>query len=350
VKTTSKKIPIALVGFGSQGRRVAEAISCQKDMKLIGVALCQPDTSAYLAMQIGHPIYFVDPINVKLFEKSGIPFQGSIEELLSKVDLVVDCTPAGVGKQNKEKFYRKFGVKAIFQAGENLKIAGIPAFISSTNYENAHEAMFVRMATPSATALTRTIMPLKERFGVKYIACTLVKAGSETMRAHQGPIDTLVPEPPQRMRIVESELNKMLEKVRIYLSSIRVPSLLLDVQSIFVKLTQRACVNAVTKTLEKAPRVVLIESERGLFSTDAIFEFFRRIRPFSGDIFEVCIWEEQIEINDQIVKLTQTIDPHSVHIPELIDAIRAMTTKTPSKESSRRTDRTLQIMRNRFKV
>jgi hypothetical protein len=78
--------------------------------------------------------------------------------------------------------------------------------------------------------------------------------------------------------------------------------------------------------------VVLIENERGLFSTDAIFEFFRRIRLFAGDIYEVCVWKEQIKVYDQIVEFTQTLDPHSVHIPELIDAIRAVTTKISIKE------------------
>jgi glyceraldehyde-3-phosphate dehydrogenase (NAD(P)) len=128
------------------------------------------------------------------------------------------------------------------------------------------------------------------------------------MRARQGPVDTLVPEPPQRMRLIKSELNKMLGEVRVYLSSIKVPSILLDVQSVFVKLTKRASISAVVELLERVPRVVLIENKKGLFSTDAIFEFFRRIRPFAGDIYEVCVWKEQIEVYDQIVEFTQTLD------------------------------------------
>jgi glyceraldehyde-3-phosphate dehydrogenase (NAD(P)) len=336
------------VGFGSQGRRVAEAISRQEDMELVGVALSQPDISARLAFKIGYPIYLVDSKSAKLFEESKISCKGSMETLLSKAKVVVDCTPSGVGKQNKEKFYRKFGVKAIFQAGEDPKIASIPAFISLIDYEKARNALFVRLTSPSATALTRTILPLQQKFGARRVACTFVRAGSETMRAHQGPVDTLIPESPRATQLIKMELNRILGKVEAFVSSIKVPSILLDMQSIFVKLTKRTSVNAIAELLARTPRVVTISGKTGLFSTDAVFEFFRRIRPFAGDIYEVCVWKEHIQVQGRIIKFTQTLDPHSVHIPEAIDAIRAMTTEISFDESLRLTDKSLCIMKGSF--
>jgi glyceraldehyde-3-phosphate dehydrogenase (NAD(P)) len=348
VKTTPKRIPVALVGFGSQGRRVAEAISRQEDMELVGVALSQPDLSAHLASRIGYPVYFTDSKSARLFKKSEISCQGSIEILISKAKVIVDCTPSGIGKQNKEKFYQKFGVKAIFQAGEDPTIASVPTFISLIDYEKARKAMFVRLASPFATALTRTLLPLQKGFGVKRVACTFVRTGSETMRAHQGPVDTLIPEPPRAMQSIKMELSRMLGTVEVFLSSIKVPSILLDTQSVFVELTNQTSANAVAELLARTPRVVMLSSERGLFSTDTVFEFFRRIRPFSGDIYEVCVWKEQIEVQGHRIKFTQTLDPHSVHIPEAIDAIRAMTTKISFSESLRRTDKSLCIMKGSF--
>jgi len=75
-----------------------------------------------------------------------------------------------------------------------------------------------------------------------------------------------------------------------------------------------------------------------------VSEFFRRIRPFSADIYQVCVWKEQVETQDTALKLTQAIDPHSVHIPEVIDAVRALTTKIPKDESKKLTDRALSIL------
>jgi glyceraldehyde-3-phosphate dehydrogenase (NAD(P)) len=317
-------------------------------MELVGVALSQPDLSAHLASQIGYSVYLVDSNSGKLFKQSEIPFKGSVEELLSKVKLVIDCTPPGIGKKNMERFYLKFGVKTIFQAGEDPRIANLPTFISLVDYEKARKAMFVRIPTPYTTALTRTILPLQEKFGVEHVACTLIKAGSETMRAHQGPVDTLIPEQPQTMELIKQELGKTIGRVKISLSSIKVPSILLDVQSIFVKLTEPPPIDAIFELLARIPRVVVVDGKTGLFSTDRIFEFFRRIRPFAGDIYEVCIWKKQIEISNHTLKFTQTLDSHSVHIPELIDAIRAMTTKTTLTESMRRTDKSLRIMERLF--
>lgn len=271
-----------------------------------------------------------------------------MKNLLSKAKVAVDCTPSGVGKQYKKRFYRKFGVKAIFQAGENPAIAPIPAFVSSIDYQKARKTMFARLASPLATALIRTIQPFQEEYGVKRVICTFVRTGSETMRAHLGPVDTLIPEPPQAMQLTKLELSRMLGKVKFSLSSIKVPSILLDVQSIFVELTKQASASAVARLLAQTPRVVIMSSKRGLFSTDALFEFFRRIRPFSGDMYEVCVWKELMEVQGRTVKFAQTLDPHSVHIPELVDAIRAMTTKISFNESLRRTDKSLCIMKGSF--
>jgi glyceraldehyde-3-phosphate dehydrogenase (NAD(P)) len=40
-----------------------------------------------------------------------MPAAGTIEEMLEKSDLVVDCTPGGIGEKNKP-MYMKVGIKA----------------------------------------------------------------------------------------------------------------------------------------------------------------------------------------------------------------------------------------------
>ena len=115
------KIKIALVGYGSQGRRIAEAVSAQPDMQLVGVGLNEPDISAHMAFRRGFALYATSNENINKFKKAKIAVQGLSSDLLSRIDIVVDATPSGVGKKNKEA-YLKHGVKAIFQAGEQFDV------------------------------------------------------------------------------------------------------------------------------------------------------------------------------------------------------------------------------------
>ena len=127
-------IKVGLVGYGSQGRRIADAISAQKDMELVGVCLKKPDLTAHMAFLKGLPIYVVDEESARLFEQEKVfEVKGTLEDLISTVDVIVDATPAGVGKKNREIFYQPHSVKAIFLAGEAPDVADIPAFVSTIN-------------------------------------------------------------------------------------------------------------------------------------------------------------------------------------------------------------------------
>lgn len=54
------KIKVGLVGYGSQGTRIADAISVQKDMELAGVRLKESDIYALIAFRKGFALYLVD--------------------------------------------------------------------------------------------------------------------------------------------------------------------------------------------------------------------------------------------------------------------------------------------------
>jgi len=51
------RIECLLVGYGSQGTRIAEAISAQPDFQLVGIGLKEPDIFARMAFKRGYPIY-----------------------------------------------------------------------------------------------------------------------------------------------------------------------------------------------------------------------------------------------------------------------------------------------------
>jgi len=332
---------VCLIGYGSQGRRIAEAISAQKDMKLIGICLKEPNLSAHMATMKEFPIYVVDQKDTKRFTKERIEVGGSISDLLSEVDVVVDVTPSGVGKKNKDDFYSKH--KAIFQAGEPFDIADIPVFISKIKYEAARKARYIRIPTPYTVALTRILEPLNVEFGIKEVFCTLIRSGSEPMQASLGPVDTIVPDKTNTLQLIRDEIQHVMPKP-IILSSFKVPTILMSVASIAVRLKKQASLSELKNVLSKDARTIIVKGEEGLFSTDSIFEYIRRVGRSSGDIYEACLWDEQVEIANGKLRLVQAFDSHCVQTPEAIDAIRALTSEVKMEESFNRTNEALRLL------
>ncbi|HEX4920170.1 MAG TPA: glyceraldehyde-3-phosphate dehydrogenase, partial [Candidatus Bathyarchaeia archaeon] len=124
---------VGVNGFGVIGKRVAEAVAKQNDMKLIGVSDVVGDYRVKLGQNKGFAIYASMPEKLPDMKKNGIEVAGTLEELSKKVDVMIDCTPAGLGAKNKV-LYDKAGVKSIFQGGEKHDLTDA-SFNSSCNYE-----------------------------------------------------------------------------------------------------------------------------------------------------------------------------------------------------------------------
>jgi glyceraldehyde-3-phosphate dehydrogenase (NAD(P)) len=94
------KAKIAVNGYGTIEKRVADAVRAQDDMEIIGISKTKPNYEAAVANQLGYDIYA--PVeNIEVFEKAGMSAAGTIKKMIGKTDLVVDYTPGGVGEKNK---------------------------------------------------------------------------------------------------------------------------------------------------------------------------------------------------------------------------------------------------------
>ena len=116
-------IRVAINGYGTIGKRVADAVAAQKDMKVVGVSKTRPNAEAFVAKQRNYPLYIADISKKPAFEKTGLTVAGSVEDMLKNCDVVVDATPGGVGAANKA-IYEKLGVKAIWQGGKTTRWQG----------------------------------------------------------------------------------------------------------------------------------------------------------------------------------------------------------------------------------
>ena len=95
-------IKVGVNGYGTIGGRVADAVTKQKDMELVGVTKFTPDYRAKLAIDKGIQIYVPDAEGAAKFAKAKIPTQGTLQELMKKVDVMVEATDEEVASGNKD--------------------------------------------------------------------------------------------------------------------------------------------------------------------------------------------------------------------------------------------------------
>jgi len=186
------RVKVGVNGYGVIGKRVADAVALQKDMELIGVADVAADYRTKMATQKGYQIY-ASAEAVEGMRKGGLDVAGTLGDLLKKVDVIVDCTPAGMGAKNKA-IYQKAGVKAIFQGGEKHTLVE-SSFVAQCNYEKALGKDFVRVVSCNTTALCRVLGSVQKAHGVKKARAVLFRRATDPWESHKGGIiNTVVPE------------------------------------------------------------------------------------------------------------------------------------------------------------
>lgn len=190
---TNNKIRVAVNGYGVIGKRVADAVQLQPDMELVGVADVVSDYRVQAGAVLGLPIYASLPDKVDEMKDAGIPIEGTLGDLLSQVDVVVDCTPKGIGAKNLER-YREVGVKAIYQGGEKHSLTG-HSFVAQANYDSALGRDATRVVSCNTTSTVRTLLALRDAGLLKKARGVLVRRATDPWESdHSGIMNTVVPE------------------------------------------------------------------------------------------------------------------------------------------------------------
>jgi len=169
------KPKVAVVGYGVIGQRLADGVARQKDMELIGVSDVAPTLPVRALKEKGMPydLYCAIASNIPLIKDAGIPVTGTLDDLLKKVDIVLDATSAGIGQKNKE-LYKKYGLKAIFQGGEKNEVADV-FFHGYANYEKGLGKQFLKLTSCNTTGLIRAVDCLDRAVGIEKIAITIIR-------------------------------------------------------------------------------------------------------------------------------------------------------------------------------
>ncbi len=276
---------IAINGYGTIGKRVADAVAAQDDMRVAGVAKTKPDFEAKL----------------------------------------------------------KAGVKAIWQGGEDHSLTNL-SFNAAANYEECLGARFVRVPSCNTTGLIRTLYPLDAHFGVVSVLAVMVRRATDPGDSKKGPINAIEPElemPSHHGPDVQS----VLPKLNIHTIAVKVPTTIMHVHTVTVDLKKAASAEAVLDVWKRFPRVAFVSGGDGVKSTAQIMEMARDLSRNRADLYEIAVWRDGVHVVDgKRLFYFQAVHQESDVVPENVDAIRAlMELQKDGRKSMEKTDQTLGI-------
>ncbi len=332
------KIKVGIVGYGTIGKRVADAVMLQDDMELIGVTGNSYNFRIHSANKKNIPIFLMGD-NEDDFTKNNVKPSGKIDDLLKKVDVIVDCTPKN-GEQLKQKYYEPAGVKVIFQGGEKEGVSEC-SFNASVNYDEALNKQFVRVVSCNTTGLCRTLYPLK-KYGIKKVRVTLIRRASDPGESKKGPINGIAP----TLTIPSHhgpDVKTVIKGLDISSIAFVASTTLMHVHSVSVELENQATTEEVIELWKQNPRVLILKDDDKIKSTAELMEYAKDLGFSRGDMMKICVWEKGIGFDGTELVYMQAVHQESDVVPENIDAIRAVMGFKDAEKSIKITNKSLDL-------
>jgi glyceraldehyde-3-phosphate dehydrogenase (NAD(P)) len=337
---------VGINGFGTIGKRVADAVRAQPDMTVAGVAKRTPDYEAEIALDRGYHLFAAeDPTP---FTAAGIEVAGQVRQLVAASDVVVDATPAGVGEQNRA-LYEDHDTPAVYQGGEDASVAPV-SFNARANYDEAVDADAVRVVSCNTTGLSRVLAPLEERYGIEKVRATLVRRGGDPAQTGRGPINDTLPDPVSIPSHHAPDVRTVFPDLAIDTMGMKVPATLMHTHAINLTLAATPVATEVRDLLAAEDRILLVPERLGIDGAGKLKEYTRDAGRPRGDVWENCIWAasittERLDADRSDCYLFQAIHQEADVVPENVDAVRAIAGVADRAESVRRTNEALGIGR-----
>ncbi len=332
-------LKVAINGYGTIGKRVADAVFLQDDMEIVGVTKRRPTYEAKMAVSCGFPFYAAAREFVKGFEDENIPVKGTLTDLLRLADIVVDCTPKNSGYKAR---YEEAGTKAIFQGGEKHELTGL-SFNALANYDKALGADYVRVVSCNTTGLCRTLYPLDEAFDIDNVMAVMIRRAADPWDSKKGPINAI--EPVLKVPSHHGpDVQSVMPNLNIQTMAVKVPTTIMHLHSVVVRLGKKATRDEVIEKWDKTPRVRFVCAKHGITSTAQIMELAKDLGQKRADLFEIAVWKDGVHVVDNVLYYYQAIHQEADAVPESVDAIRAMCNlESDNMKSIQKTDKAMGI-------
>lgn len=334
-------IRVGVNGYGTIGRRVADAVRKQKDMELVGVTAVHPHYKYALANEKGIPLYALDMKSIEAFNSSGYSLKGTLNDLLQRIDVVVDAGPDDTGPTNL-KTYGLAGRKSVFNGGAGDDMA-VPSFVAQCNFEGALGKDSVKVVSCNTTGLCRVIDAIDKAVGVSKARAVLARRATDPDDVKKGPIDAVVLDPTTLPSHHGPDVQTVLPKVSIVTMAFKVPTTHMHLHSLILSLKNQATKEDVVKALQSAPRITLVDGKSGFKSTANIMDWARERGRDRNDVYEATVWKDSVTIVDNEAYMFLAVHQEAIVVPENVDAIRALAGGYSREDSMRMTDESLGI-------
>ncbi len=337
-------IRVGINGFGTIGKRVADAVARQPDLELVGVTKSRPSFEARTARQRGYPLYLTGGGKAEEFAAAGIPLAGTLADLLDQVDVVVDCAPDKVGRENV-RLYEAAHLPAIFQGGEKADVAEV-SFNALANYASAKGKRRVRVVSCNTTGLARAAAVLGPRYGITDWEATIVRRAADPTETHKGPINGILP----TFKLPSHhgpDVRTIFPDLPIVTTALVVPTTLMHVHVNHVRFARPPASTAeLVDAFRASPRFHVFDEWEHVEGTPQVMEYARDRGQARPDVMENVLWANGIKVEGADAYFFQAIHQESIVVPENVDAIRAMFDLAPDAATSiLRTDQSLGIPR-----
>jgi glyceraldehyde-3-phosphate dehydrogenase (NAD(P)) len=336
-------IRVGVNGYGTIGRRVADAVMKQKDMELVGVTKTKPDYKSMVAVEKGIGLYAVDMKSLEGFKAAGYSMKGTLNDLLQRVDVIVDAAPEDTGIVNKP-IYQQAGVKAIFQGGEEHELTGL-SFNAQCNFDDAVGKSMARVVSCNTTGLCRTLSAIDRGVGIVTARAVLARRATDPDDVKKGPIDAVVLDPTTLPSHHGPDVMTVLKGFDVVTMAFKVPTTHMHLHSLIVTLKRRATKDEIVAALQKARRLKLVDGKSGFKSTASVMDYAREIGRPRNDIYEAVVWKDSVSVVGSDAYMFLAVHQESIVIPENIDAIRALRGDYSRDDSMNLTDDSLGIAR-----
>ncbi|HJD13230.1 MAG TPA: type II glyceraldehyde-3-phosphate dehydrogenase [Candidatus Ruminococcus avistercoris] len=336
------KVKVGVAGYGTIGQRLADGVARQEDMELVGVVDAAPTLAVRALKEKGMPydLYLVNGADKAPFEKYNIPVSGTMDDILDKVDIMLDSAPAGIGAKNKELYLKK-GVKAIFQGGEKNDVADV-FFHGYANFEKGVNKDYLKLTSCNTTGLIRSVDCLDRAYGIEKVAITIVRRVADPGDYNRGLTNALQMEKAPTHQAVD--LMTIMPHVNATGILVHTPVTHGHFITVVATGKEKITKEMALEAFEKHPRIRVVTMDEGFLGNASFFKYARDLGHTRGDMYEIGLWADSIVESGNDIMYAIHIPQESVTIPETMDGIRAACgMQTTREEGTAMTNKYLNI-------
>ena len=272
---------IGVIGYDQLGKRVADALLRQPDMRLEG-------------------IFDDDPVRARFIQLRGLPLVAKeLATWASECQVVVVCS-GNVLPCHVPSVYGPEMSASLHGAGE--------------------ETTRTRVPCADALALTRLVecLPPVERLFSSCARCT--GSGIDHGIARMNSLEPLFELPDE-----DADIRTLLAGVEpVLIRRTWVPYTQSHVHHLKLDLATPIPRDAALAAFQRSPRIRVAAGAAGLNNTGLLQEYDRDLGRPRGDRPEVFVWEETVATVDRSLFLTIDVNPQATPVPDVIDAVRQL--------------------------